>query len=393
MRFLAIFIIVFCTTALFPYFAEGANCPYSKSKLGEAKCEKFGDTNVLRFDTRGKARAHIVCVHGLGLCAKAYIPFAERMSADGYRTCSIDVKGFGAGRDNDGDKLELSDSIARIKELLSYIRENEPNTPTYLVGESMGGAIAIAVAARYPELVDGIICSAPAWKVYKRKRTTAKSIFDLVMTSPGPAANSIMRQATSDPRLRAHWRKDHDHTLELSAGEVISFMRFIGKTPNRAAKLEVPVLLIHGLEDHLIKPEGTAALFKKIKTDKKCLLFLDKGEHLILEENQFNDTIISAIERWISDCSCPVPAEKHVNAVVIFKTGKFDNKKKERLHRIFHLAGVNRFRLERHKFGKKGKNGDELMVVDYDVDAAFEVEPTQALKNSGLLPQSEPKDK
>ena len=101
----------------------------------------------------------------------------------------IDVKGFGAGRDNDGDKLELSDSIARIKELLSYIRENEPNTPTYLVGESMGGAIAIAVAARYPELVDGIICSAPAWKVYKRKRTTAKSIFDLVMTSPGPAVD------------------------------------------------------------------------------------------------------------------------------------------------------------------------------------------------------------
>ena len=61
-----------------------AGCPYANKKLGKAKCERFGDTSVLRFDTVGKPKAHVVCVHGLGLCAKAYIPFAERMAAAGY---------------------------------------------------------------------------------------------------------------------------------------------------------------------------------------------------------------------------------------------------------------------------------------------------------------------
>lgn len=340
-----------------------AGCPYANKKLGKAKCERFGDTSVLRFDTVGKPKAHVVCVHGLGLCAKAYIPFAERMAAAGYRTCSIDVKGFGAGRRAYGQKLALEDSIAEIKELLTYIRENEPDTKTYLLGESMGGAITIAVAARYPELVDGIICSAPAWKVYKKKRTTAKGLVDLVMTKPGPAAKAVMRQATTDSSLRAHWRKDHDHTLDLSAGEILSFMRFIAKTPRRASRVEVPVLLIHGLKDHLIKPEGTARLYQKIPSEKKCLLMLDSGEHLILEEAQFDDATINAVQRWITDCSCPVPDSKHTNAVVIVNTKKLGEQERDRLDRIFHLAGVDQYEVEEFN-DIDGGGMRKLMVVD-----------------------------
>lgn len=340
-----------------------AGCPYANKKLGKAKCERFGDTSVLRFDTVGKPKAHIVCVHGLGLCAKAYIPFAERMAAAGYRTCSIDVKGFGAGRRAYGQKLALEDSIAEIKELLTYIREHEPDTKTYLLGESMGGAITIAVAARYPELVDGIICSAPAWKVYKKRRTTAKGLVDLVMTKPGPAAKAVMRQATTDSSLRAHWRKDHDHTLDLSAGEILSFMRFIAKTPRRASRVEVPVLLIHGLKDHLIKPEGTARLYQKIASQKKCLLMLDSGEHLILEEGQFDDATVAAIQRWITDCSCPVPDSKHTNAVVIINTNKLGEEERDRLDRIFQLAGVDQYEVEEFNDINSGGNR-KLMVVN-----------------------------
>ncbi|MBI1269959.1 hypothetical protein GC174_05960 [bacterium] len=51
----ALLLISSFSVAVFASDSESeAACPYANKKLGKAKCERFGDTSVLRFDINTK---------------------------------------------------------------------------------------------------------------------------------------------------------------------------------------------------------------------------------------------------------------------------------------------------------------------------------------------------
>lgn len=46
-------------------------------------CVVVGNTHMLRWKSNGSARAFVICIHGLGLCARAYKPLARALSEGG----------------------------------------------------------------------------------------------------------------------------------------------------------------------------------------------------------------------------------------------------------------------------------------------------------------------
>lgn len=248
-------------------------------------------------------KAIILCVHGLGLHNGTYEPFGKQMNKRGYAVYAIDVRGFGSWMKANGrEKVDFQSCLEDVKSTLRVIHRAHKDLPVYLLGESMGGAIALRVAAQNPELVDGLISSVPAADRYKGKRTKLKVAFHL-MNDPDKPINmgvGVVNQATNNPKLRKKWIGHPLSKMNLTPRELYQFDRFMKGNHKSARKIvDKPVLILQGSNDKLVRPKGTMEIFDKLRTKDKKFVLIPNQEHLILEENQFTESNIETLDNWI----------------------------------------------------------------------------------------------
>lgn len=269
----------------------------------DPSCVIVGETHMLQWRSPTPAKIVVVCIHGLGLCARAYKPLGISLSANGIDGFGVNVRGFGPDKGKpERARLDCIQTVNDVTELLRNIHKEQPDYKVFLVGESMGGALAVRIAAENPTLVDGVVCSAPAWKLLRMRRIAGKGIFELFLFSgknPGPAGRAVIHQATSDPELTAHWLADPSHKLKLSWKEATSFLKFISKTHYYAKQLTKPVLVVQGLNDNLVSPKSVATLFRDIPSNNKTFLIDATGEHLVLEEGRSSPALIEKLIEWM----------------------------------------------------------------------------------------------
>ncbi|QQR57270.1 MAG: alpha/beta fold hydrolase [Candidatus Melainabacteria bacterium] len=290
----------------------GARC------TAEPSCVIVGETHMLEWKSPNPAKIIVVCIHGLGLCARAYKPLAQELSIAGIDGFGVNVRGFGPDRvKTEYAKLNCLETVGDVNKLLLNIHKEHPDFKVYLIGESMGGALAIRIAAENPTLVNGVICSAPAWKLLKMRTTAVKGVFELFLFQkrPGFAARGVIHQATKDKELSKHWLSDPSHKLKLSLGEAKAFLGFISKTDEFAKQLEVPILIVQGLNDHLVSAKAVSKLFKDIPSEDKTFLIDGKGEHLILEEGNFSPAILERLIGWIKTDEYPQSKQTRIEVI------------------------------------------------------------------------------
>src|ERR1700693_1735524 len=112
-----------------------------------------GPINVADFGGNGEV---VLLVHGLGGSHLNWLSVAPQL-AERYRVYALDLPGFGrsplAGRRS---------SIAANVDLLTRLIARLSDGPIVLIGNSMGGLLAIGVAAMHPELGSGVVLVDPA---------------------------------------------------------------------------------------------------------------------------------------------------------------------------------------------------------------------------------------
>ncbi|HEY9786549.1 MAG TPA: alpha/beta fold hydrolase, partial [Candidatus Obscuribacterales bacterium] len=251
--------------------------------------------------------ACLLCIHGLGLSSKSYEYFGSEQSKRGLAVYAIDVRGFGAWMNAKGKtKVNFDDCLADIKQALESIRAAHPGIPVYILGESMGGAIALRAASMYPDLIDGLISSVPAGERFNQGKTSLKVFLNLLsgfdVTNLG---NDVLNQATQNIKLKSQWKDDPLARLDLTPQELIQFQDFMNNNHEAAKKVaDMPVLFVQGNGDKLVKPEGTWELFNSVAAKDKSF-FSVPGEHLIFEEAQTQeagprDQNFRVISSWLS---------------------------------------------------------------------------------------------
>ncbi|CAN5590479.1 hypothetical protein BH10CYA1_BH10CYA1_10210 [soil metagenome] len=265
----------------------------------------------------GKCKAVILCVHGLGLHNGTYADFGKRMASLGYAVYAIDVRGFGSFMEAKGrEKVDFDGCLNDIQSTLKVLHRAHKGLPLYLLGESMGGAIALRATAIYPDLVDGLISSVPANDRFKQSHTRLSVAVHLLENPDKPfdVGKDIISQATENQELRDQWSKDPLNKLNLSANELLQFQHFMNQNHKCAKLIEVtPVLFVQGCRDKLVKPQGTVELFNELATKDRQLDLITNGEHLIFEENQFTDEGINKVSMWIDAHQSPAASGKNAH--------------------------------------------------------------------------------
>src|SRR5204862_536552 len=117
------------------------------------------DRYRVRVTSWGSGRPpHALVIPGLSADWRALAPQIRSLRGLGWTVHVIDLPGFAltpALQAKDAHVVQLADYVAKVAEDLGV-------THALVLGHSLGGGVALHLALRKPELVDGLILTAPA---------------------------------------------------------------------------------------------------------------------------------------------------------------------------------------------------------------------------------------
>jgi len=246
----------------------------------------------------------VLCVHGLGLNSKSYEDFGKQMSDLGIAVFAVDVRGFGTWMQLKGkDEVDFNSCLTDVYQALDVLHKAYPGLPVYLLGESMGGAIALRVASTRPDLVDGLISAVPSGDRFHKTRQelgVALRILSGRNRKAYDVGDKVIQQATDDPAVADAWKGDPLNRMELTPHELVQFQKFMNDNHDAAKSVtKLPVLVMAGFKDKLVKPEGTIELFNELASPDKLLVVVGNGEHLLFEEGHVTDQVIWVLLGWL----------------------------------------------------------------------------------------------
>lgn len=256
-----------------------------------------------RWVPAGKARAHVVFVHGLGEHhrARPYVPFYEKLAKHGFAVLAFDLRGHGR---SEGPRLYARDfatlerDVARVVALAA----NEAwGRPVFLVGGSLGGLLALAVALAPHEALAGVVAGAPALDasgaspIMRKLLPALAAVAPRMRVDPGLDVRGIAR----DPAALAAWLDDPLCEIgRITPGLAAATLEGIERVMRHAGRLELPMLLLHGLADRIVPPDGTLALHALAGArDKSLVTYPDAYHHLFLDD--VRDTVVRDVLAWL----------------------------------------------------------------------------------------------
>ena len=266
---------------------------------------------------KGPERAVVLALHGFNDSRDAWELPAPVLAARGITVYAPDQRGFGEAPGR-GHWAGTDRMVADAAELARLVAAREPGVPLTLMGESMGGAILMCLAAR-PDAppVAGTILLAPAvWSRQEMSPLLTLSLWTAAMLLPDwklTGKELPLRIMATDNR-DALYRLAFD-PLTLRATRVSSLrglVNLMGRAQDAASRMRGPVLIAYGGHDQLVPARATAAAWAHLP-DNARRSFYPNGYHLLtrdLDRRPVTDDIAS----WILTPTLPLPSGGEIAA-------------------------------------------------------------------------------
>lgn len=255
-------------------------------------------------------RAVILALHSFGDYSAAFDHVGPWFAQRGYALYAWDQRGFGA-HDNAGEWPGgeiLEQDLLRV---IDTVRAQH-NGPLFVLGESLGGAVAINVAARNPETgIDGLVLLAPAVREGIRLRYGWNlAINTATLFRPGYLLE-VERRA-DDPRFRpasAQRLATDPHVLrEVRMDAYRGLIRYADRASDIAPALRQPVLLMYGGEDNSV-PAISIQRLRDHLGEQASYRFYPEGPHLLLQGRQWEQVLTDSLN-WLEQSRATwAPAE------------------------------------------------------------------------------------
>lgn len=215
----------------------------------------------------------ILFLHGWGQNKEMMLPLIEELKCN-YRCIVLDLPGFGESPFNDAETLNL------YTEKLNEFLKGKGIKPTYIVGHSFGGKVAVNYILKYGGVKGLILLASP---ILKPKRTV-KYFFNIYKYKFKKKLNLAIKEYGS-----------YDYK-NCSKNMKSFFVNVVNTHFDKSIRLiESPVLLIWGNKDDKVPLSKAKLLNKKLKNSK---LYIQKGGHFAYLENiEFTRLIIQQFIR------------------------------------------------------------------------------------------------
>lgn len=257
----------------------------------------------------GRPAALILALHGFNDSRNAWALPAPDFTARGIAIIAPDQRGFGAAPDR--TLWAGADTMAAdATQMARVLRARYPDLPLFLMGESMGGAVAmVAATSADPPPVTGYVLLAPAVRGRATLNALERAALWLGSRLLGPLGfyGSAPGIHPSDNRaaLEALWRDPltiRTTRLDTLAGLV----DLMDAATAAAPRFRERALLLYGGQDTIVPDKASARMLRSLPPEPR-IAFYSGGYHLLFRDlgraRPIGDTVA-----WLADPDAPLPS-------------------------------------------------------------------------------------
>jgi acylglycerol lipase len=276
----------------------------------------------------GAPKAVVIGLHGFNDYSNAFAIPAEAWQQDGIATYAYDQRGFGAAPER-GMWPGTETLVADLDAATRLIVQRHPDTPVFVAGESMGGAVIMAaVADGRLQNVQGVVLSAPA----VRGRETI-NVFGRVGLWLG--AHTVPWLAGPPPRNLGFMPSDNIEMLralgrdpliikETRIDAFYGLINLMDDALTASAQFDRETLILLGKHDNLIPSGPTGLMLSRMPAangrDRRVALYRD-GYHMLFRDLQA-PVVHRDVAHWIMSrradpmAALPSGADKHDSTAI-----------------------------------------------------------------------------
>jgi acylglycerol lipase len=265
---------------------------------------------------KGEVRAVILALHGFNDYSNAFADPGEAWAKLGIATYAYDQRGFGAAPERGfwPGRAALAADAATAAQIL---RRLYPRLPIYLLGESMGAAVAVVAmtgesGTPVPD-VDGVILAAPAvWGRATMDLVPRLALWAGVRLVPGLTltGRGLKIQASDNiPMLRALAR-DPLVIKATRVDTIYGLVDLMDAALASASHLDAPLLIMYGANDEVIPKTPVRRFVGSLQPEcrrRTSLAWYRDGYHMLLRDLE-GPVVIADVANWVLAPTVPLPS-------------------------------------------------------------------------------------
>ncbi|MAF96367.1 MAG: alpha/beta hydrolase [Rhodospirillaceae bacterium] len=261
-------------------------------------------------------RAVLIALHGFNDYSNFFAEPGAFLATRGIASYAYDQRGFGNAPGH-GLWPGIDALVADLKTFAGLVRDRNPGTPLYLLGESMGGAvIMVAIADADAPEADGVILAAPAvWGRVTMPWYQRLALWIGVRLMPGAEVTGRGLKITPSDNIEMLKALGRD-PLVIKATRIdaiYGLTNLMDRALERSARLKGPALILYGQKDEIIPRKPTQIMLDRVAAAAAKLPWrhrvavYENGYHMLLRDLQAK-TLWRDIAHWIADPSISLPS-------------------------------------------------------------------------------------
>lgn len=260
------------------------------------------------------AKAFVVLCHG-------YADHSHWLVRDmAIKYCHRNISAFAFDLEGHGKSEGLPAFVESfhllVDDMIQYIENTKsihPGLKCFLHGGSMGGAIALLVALKRPDLGDGLIVAAPLIKVVETAKPhpivveALKVVAHFFPTLPIVPNSNVIDIAYRQEQHRLQARTNpYTYSGKLRLGTGLAILQITEYLQERLHEITKPLLILHGTGDLVTSYHSSVNLFDAARSADKTLKLYEGMWHVLpLEPGA--EQIDEHTTKWISERLSGVP--------------------------------------------------------------------------------------